>query len=144
MLLRPVVEEFFFRGVLYQGAVAFVGTRLAVVTTTLLFGLARFAFGLIFGAYAAVSFGAQALLEGTLLGCSRAASGSLLPPILLHAALQITGIAAVSLASTLPVPGFNAPGDHTSAELIGLCSLSILLGLLLMFRSRPDAEPGAT
>ncbi len=133
-LLRPVLEEFFFRGVLFQGIAAHSGTRAAVVLSTLLFALSRMGFGLLFTAYTGVSFAAQALVEGGLLGFVRGATGSLLACIVLHAALQMTGLAAVSLADTLPIPGFNAPGPHTPAELVALSTISVLLGTLLINR----------
>ena len=71
----------------------------------------------------------------------RAASGSLLACVLLHAALQGVGLAAVGMSESLPIAGFNAPGPHTPAEIVALCAISVLAGVLMMLRvSRRESE----
>jgi membrane protease YdiL (CAAX protease family) len=90
VLLRPVLEEFFFRGVIQQGVAATLGPARGVLLTALLFALVRTS---LFGAdaYHAVSFGVQALAAGLLLGFVRLASGSILACVLLQTALEGAG-----------------------------------------------------
>ena len=137
VLLRPVLEEFFFRGVIQQGVVAALGPARGVLLTALLFALVRTS---LFGtdAYHAVSFGAQALATGLLLGCVRLASGSILSCVLLETALEAAGVLSLVLREALPIAGFNAAGAHTPLVWLLPAGFSVASGLWLLARqARP-------
>lgn len=127
--LRPVVEEFFFRGVLLQGVVSRLGAGRGLVLTALLFGLVRSSFGP-GDLYHAVSLGSAAFVLGWLFGVVRLASGSLLAPILLSALTTGAGTAAVLTTPLIPIPGFNAPGAHTPLVWLAPAALCVAAGLL--------------
>lgn len=138
VLLRPVLEEFFFRGVIQQGVVAALGPARGVLLTTLLFALVRTS---LFGsdAYHAVSLGAQALATGLLLGFVRLASGSILYCVLLQTALEGAGVLSVVLRDTLPITGFNAEGAHTPLAWLLPAAGSVAIGVLqLVTHARRD------
>ena len=143
VLLRPVLEEFFFRGVIQQGVVAALGPARGVLLTALLFALVRTS---LFGAdaYHAVSFGVQALAAGLLLGFVRLSSGSILACVLLQTALEGAGVLSLVLREPLPIPGFNAEGAHTPLAWLVPAALSVGLGIRLLGREtpRPIAGPG--
>ena len=103
MLLRPVLEEFFFRGVVQQGVVAALGTSGGVVFTAVLFALVRTSL-FASDAYHATSFGLQALGLGVLLGFVRLASGSILASALLLTAIEASGVLAHALRETAADP----------------------------------------
>ena len=138
VLLRPVLEEFFFRGVVQQGVVAALGPARGVLLTALLFSFVRTS---VFGAdaYHAVSLGAQALLTGLLLGFVRLRSGSILSCVLLQTVLSLV------LREPLQIPGFNAEGAHTPLGWLLPAVLSVGLGITLLARAaqRPRAGPDA-
>jgi membrane protease YdiL (CAAX protease family) len=133
VLLRPAIEEFFFRGVVQQGVVAALGTSGGIFFTAVLFALVRMS---LFArdAYHATSFGLQALAIGVLLGVVRLTSGSILASALLLAALEAAGLLAHPLRETLPIPGFNAGGAHTPLAWLAPAALSVAAGLLLLAR----------
>ena len=134
-LLRPVLEEFFFRGVIQQGVVAHLGALGGVAYTAALFGLANGGLELPFGPDRAASGAVQAAFAGLLLGLLRQASGSLLAPIVTSCALECLGIAStVLLANALPMPGFNAPGPHTPLAVLAPCAAAVALGAWLTVR----------
>jgi membrane protease YdiL (CAAX protease family) len=143
VLLRPVLEEFFFRGVVQQGVVAALGPARGVLLTALLFSFVRTS---VFGAdaYHAVSLGAQALATGLLLGFVRLGSGSILACVLLQTALEGAGVLSLVLRESLPIPGFNAEGAHTPLAWLLPAALSVGLGIALLGREarRPTAGPG--
>jgi membrane protease YdiL (CAAX protease family) len=141
VLLRPVLEEFFFRGVVQQGVVAALGPARGVLLTALLFALVRTS---LFGAdpYHAVSFGAQALAVGLLLGFVRLASGSILSCVLLQTALEGAGVLSLVLRDALPIPGFNAEGAHTPLAWLAPAALSATLGIALLGREARLARAG--
>jgi len=134
VLLRPVLEEFFFRGVVQQGVVAALGPARGVGLTALLFALVRTS---VFGAdaYHAVSFGAQAFAGGVLLGFVRLRSGSILSCVLLQTALEGAGVLSLVLRDALPIAGFNAEGAHTPLAWLLPAALSVGLGVALLARS---------
>jgi membrane protease YdiL (CAAX protease family) len=134
VLLRPVLEEFFFRGVVQQGVVAALGPARGVLLTALLFSFVRTS---VFGAdaYHAVSLGAQELGTGLLLGFVRLGSGSILACVLLQTALEGAGVLSLVLRESLPIPGFNAGGAHTPAEWLFPAALSVGLGIRLLARA---------
>jgi membrane protease YdiL (CAAX protease family) len=134
-LLRPVLEEFFFRGVIQQGVVAHLGALGGVAYTAALFGLVNGGLELPFGPDRAASAAAQAAFAGLLLGLLRQASGSLLAPIVASCALESLGLAStVLLAAALPIPGYNAPGPHTPLSVLAPCAASVSLGAWLLLR----------
>jgi len=143
VLLRPVLEEFFFRGVVQQGVVAALGPARGVLLTALLFAFVRTSLS---GgdAYHAASFGVQALAAGLLLGFVRLRSGSILACVLLQTALEGAGLLSLLLRETLPIPGFNAAGAHTPLVWLLAAALSVGLGIALLRREagRPTAGPG--
>lgn len=133
VLLRPVVEEFFFRGVLQQGAVAWLGRLRGVALIALLFAGVRASLGIgsPYGAYLVASLWSQALFEGVLLGVARLATGSLLAPILLHAGIAALGGVGVLVSDWVPIPGFNSEGAHSPLALVVPSALCVALGLKL-------------
>ncbi len=138
VLLRPVLEEFFFRGVIQQGVAAALGPVRGVALTAVLFGLVRASFGL-FDPYRVLSFGVQAFLEGLLLGGLRLASGSILPCVLLQMLGGAAGFAALAWKEALPIEGFNTGSGHTPLAWLAPAALSVALGLLLLARWYPEA-----
>jgi membrane protease YdiL (CAAX protease family) len=143
VLLRPVLEEFFFRGVVQQGVVAALGPARGVLLTALLFAFVRTSLS---GGdpYHAVSFGVQALSTGLLLGFVRLASGSILACVLLQTALEGAGVLSLVLRESLQIPGFNAEGAHTPLAWLVPAALSVGLGIARLGRERwrPTAGPG--
>jgi membrane protease YdiL (CAAX protease family) len=133
VLLRPVIEEFFFRGVVQQGVVAALGAGGGVLLTAVLFALVRTSL-FASDAYHATSFGLQALCLGLLLGFVRLASGSILASALLLTAIEAAGVLAHALREALPIPGFNAGGAHTPLAWLAPAALSVALGLALLAR----------
>jgi len=135
-LLRPVLEEFFFRGVVQQGLVATLGPARGVLLAASLYALVRASLG-VGDEYRTLTMGAQALLDGLLLGALRLASGSILPGILLQMGVVGIGLGAVAAAAWLPIPGFNASGAHTPLAWLLPAAFSVGLGLALLVRARP-------
>jgi len=145
-LLRPAVEEFFFRGVLQQGTVAALGPVQGVVLVA----------GLYAGAHATLdsaslsqtmSFGLQFFAEGLMLGLLREASGSILPGIAVRALIRSGGLLAVAFAALVPIPGCNLPGAHTPAVWLVPALASVAAGLAFCAREArtrprlPDPPP---
>jgi len=124
--LIPVVEEWFFRGVIQQGLVASLGPPLGVFVTALFFALGHGA-GLSAQAWGALV--AQTLLMGLAFGYARHRTGSLLAPILLHIGVNGMGVAAMAAPQVIAVPGYNAPGTHTSLGILLPSLLSVALGI---------------
>ncbi len=141
VLLRPVLEEFFFRGVVQQGVVAALGPGRGVLYAAALFALVRAS--LFAGdAYHATSLGAQALWLGALLGFVRLASGSILPGVLLSMALEAAGVLSLQLQSTLAIPGFNAGGAHTPLVWLLPSAFSVGAGIVLLVRHAGEQRGG--
>ena len=141
VLLRPVLEEFFFRGVVQQGVVAALGPGRGVVLAALLFALVRASFGL-GDAYRVLTLGAQALCDGLLLGGLRLASGSILPGIALQMLAGAVGFGALAAKEWLPIPGFNGGGDHTPVAWLAPAALSVAAGLALLLRDARTSGAG--
>ncbi len=138
--LAPVVEEFFFRGVLQQGLVAAAGSARGVLSTAALYAIHH---GLLIAAPAGpVSAIVGSFATGAVLGYARLVSGSLLAPITVSMLLSASGLLGLQLEQELPIPGFNAPGAHTPARWLVPAVLSVGLGLRLLSRERkrPPAE----
>ena len=145
-LIRPVIEEFFFRGVIQQGAVAHLGAAGGVAYTAVLFGLATGGLELPLGPDRAASAAAQAAFTGLLLGLVRHSSGSLLASVVAACAMESLGIASVVLlAEDVPIPGYNAPGAHTPFAVLAPCAAAVALGVWLaaMYGRAGSAGPRA-
>jgi membrane protease YdiL (CAAX protease family) len=139
--IAPVVEEFFFRGVVQQGLVARFGVGRGVVLTALLFGLGHGNPEI----SAAASFAAavSTFLYGIVFGLLRVWSGSVLASTLLHAGVNGAGLLATTYADRLPIPGFNAAGAHTPALVLAAAAASVALSLWLAWRAGHLEPPPA-
>ena len=139
-LLRPVIEEFFFRGVIQQGVVAALGPVSGVVLQASLFALVRATLGAS-DAYFVSTNAAQGFVEGALLGFLRLGTGSILAGIVLQV---ITGTIAMFLAlrpDVLSIPGFTDTGSHTPLLWLVPAALCVALALGATFRSYQSQEP---
>ena len=121
--IAPLVDEFFFRGVIQQSMVARLGLMRGIAFVALLYTtfhlpafpqLPRLLMGLL------SSFGL-----GMTLGLVRAATGSILAPILLAGSWSAVGVAAMALQDRLPLPGLNVDGTHLPL-LVGLGSFGVV------------------
>ena len=137
VLLRPVLEEFFFRGVIQQGLVAHLGALGGVLQTALLSGVAAGGIFLIIGPNVAASMGAQAAFLALLYGLLRYASGSLLSSILASVGY---GLLSVAAANFVQIPGFTSgPGVHTPAWIVLAAAVPVAAGVWLAIVWRVDA-----
>lgn len=137
--IAPVVEEWLYRGVVQQGLIAHLGRVGGVFTTACLFGFAHFQPN--FSVASSLATFVAVLPLGILLGVLRIATGSLLAPILFHAAYNALGVAGLALADVLPIAGFNAPGDHTPAQIWVPCVVVAALGWVPLWRLARAAPP---
>lgn len=118
VLVAPVTEELLFRGLLLPALATRHGNALAVVATSVLFGLFHL------DLQAAV----YATMMGLLLGAVRVRAGSVLPAIALHAGFNALPI--VLPEELWPIEGFNVPEtDHVPAWLV-VGSLAVAVGAL--------------
>jgi membrane protease YdiL (CAAX protease family) len=149
-LLNPVLEEFFFRGVLLQGSVSALGRWRAIVYVAALQIVLVPALTIVYAAsdepklaVAIASQGVAALLFGIASGLLRLATGSLLPSIALSALVTSLGVAAGALAERLPIPGFNAPGATTPLLYLTPAAGAVALGVWLLMQqlAREPALP---
>jgi len=131
--LMPVVTEWFFRGVILQGAVAHLGRGGGLFFTAVLSALLMPPMA---SSAPLVAVGIS-LLFGLLLGAVRLATGSLLASILLHASWQAIIVAAASLAGRFPIDGLNVPGTHTAPLLLGASLGSVAWGLWMLWHTEP-------
>lgn len=131
VLLLPILEEFFFRGVVQQGLVAIRGAVAGVLLTSLLYAGVEGGLNLPFGPSAALRAMVPAFATGIVLGALRIASRSIAVPILLRIAIASLGLASVAFEEAPQIPGFNAPGDHTPAGVLALAALCVTAGLAL-------------
>ena len=139
-LLRPVIEEFFFRGVIQQGVVAALGPVSGVVLQASLFALVRATLGAS-DAYFVSTNAAQGFVEGALLGFLRLGTGSILPGIVLQV---VTGTIAMFLMlrpDVVAIPGFTDTGSHTPVLWLLPAALCVALALGATFRSYQGQEP---
>tara|TARA_B100001750_G_scaffold235528_2_gene238246 strand:- start:2533 stop:3396 length:864 start_codon:yes stop_codon:yes gene_type:complete len=97
VVVAPLTEEVFFRGLLLPGLAARHGAGPAVVLSALLFALLHFGW-----AAAGVAF-----VAGLLLGAVRVRAGSLWPSIALHA--SINAVPLLLPRAVWSLPGFNEP-----------------------------------
>ncbi len=141
VLLRPVLEEFFFRGVVQQGVVATLGARRGLVLTAFLFALMRASFGL-GDTQRALTLAAQGFCEGLLLGGLRLASGSILPGVVLGMLTAGLGLLALATKEAFAIPGFNDASPHTPLAWLLPAALSVAAALAWLRRLGPPAQPG--
>ena len=130
--LVPILEEWFFRGIVQQGMVKRFGSFGGVTATAFLFALAHGSPGISVQAWVVAT--SATLLSGMLLGWVRICTGSLLATILLHAAYNGVGVVALRLAEHVPIAGFNAPGSHTPAFYLISATISVVIGLTWITR----------
>lgn len=123
----PIVEGFFFFGVILQGLAARLGRVRGLLLTAVLYSLVHFPAS---GAPGDTLVPLTTWLTlGGLMGLARLASGSILPVILLASAFSALHLAADLGRETMPIPGFNAPGEHTSWLILFPAILSVWLGV---------------
>jgi len=147
--IRPVVSEWFFRGVVQQGMVSQFGVGRGISITALLYALAlgQGVVGTSFVPWLAAT--SSEFVNALAYGLTRHYAGSLLAPILLHVALKTAGILALGFAGRFPIPGFNSAGAHTPAAFLLPAAASVALGIALLVRFakgpraalRPEATP---
>lgn len=138
-LLNPVLEEFFFRGVLLQGSASALGRWRAILYVAALQVLLVPALVIVYAAsddpklaVTVASHGTSTFGIGVACGLLRLASGSLLPGIALSVATTSLGIAAGALAAAMPIPGFNAPGATTPLLYLAPAAACVALGVWLV------------
>ena len=130
--LVPVVEEWFFRGVVQQGLVATMGAAGGIFVTALFFALGHGA-GLTPQAWVALI--AQTLVLGLTFGYARHKTGSLLAAILLHVGVNGMGVAVMAAPQIVAVPGYNAPGAHTPLLVLWPALVSVAAGIWLLSKA---------
>ena len=139
--LAPALEEWLFRGLIQPGLVDTAGAGRGILATSLLFGLWHGSFGLSPAAWCAAFAGA--FVYGLLLGIARYTSGSLLPAFLLHIGINSMAVLGAALQRTLPIPVWNAPGEHVPAAVLAPALVAVALGLALALRSPAGARARA-
>ena len=135
--IAPVVEEWLYRGVIQQGLVARLGRLSGVLLTSALFALGHVS-PAVSGTHA-LSPLLNAFVLGGVLGTLRLASGSLLAPIVFAAAANAAILAAIGLDESLPIPGFNAPGDHTPLNVLLPSVVAVCWALAIVARRASEA-----
>jgi membrane protease YdiL (CAAX protease family) len=103
VVVAPCCEDALFRGLILERLASRYGAERALVWSSLLFGIAH-------GRLAAAVL--PAALAGLALGLVRLRTGSLLPAVLLHAAVNLLPILLPE--SLLRIEGFNTLGDTVS------------------------------
>jgi membrane protease YdiL (CAAX protease family) len=139
--LAPVIEEWFFRGVLQQGLVARLGAVGGVVLTALLFAFGHGAPGLSPQSWLVIV--AQGFVLGLTFGFARHVTGSLLAAILLHLGVNGAGVLGLAGADRVAIPGYNAPGAHLPLPLLiaSLAAVAVAIAWLLRGRDLPRPDP---
>jgi sodium transport system permease protein len=137
--LVPVVEEWFFRGVIQQGLVATAGVRGGIYLTALLFAVGHGGPGISPQAWAGLV--AQMLVLGLVLGWARHATGSVLAPILLHVAVNGLGVVTLALPGKLAIAGYDVPGAHLPVALLVPSFAAVSVGAWLLSREHPEPAP---
>jgi hypothetical protein len=135
----PLVEEWFFRGIVQQGMIATTGARLGLFWTALLFAIGHGAPGVSWQAWVAIV--AQMLVLGLVLGFARHATGTILAPVLLHVGVNALGVLGLAAPHVLAIPGYNAPGLHTPAIWLVPSVVAVAFGLGLLARETPAPAP---
>jgi len=137
--IAPVVEEFFFRGVLQQGLVARMGLVRGITMGALLWTLVRPAPLDHWLRFLAAYLASIAL--GSALGLARVATGSILASILLSSLWAAVGLGSLALQGRIDLPGLNVEQSHlpwplTLASLLaaGWATLTLYRVARLRFR----------
>jgi len=149
--LAPVVQEWFFRGVLQQGLVGAYGRMRGVVLTAFLYSMAHVP--IVGEDVDRVQPVISAFLVGCLYGLARLATGSVLAPMLLSASANALVLFGMATADSMVLPGFNSAGGHLPLS-IGLpCALLVAIGVAGLKRAlderdaadaaRPPRDPGS-
>ena len=139
--ISPVVEGFFFFGVVLQGLVARLGRALGAFVTALLYSLVHFpASGAPGDAIVPIAF---ALIAGSLLALARLGTGSVLASMGLAAGFAAVHLAAAATAERFPIPGFNGPGEHTPPAIVVPCVVSVLAGTYVLWRRSARGVPAS-
>ena len=136
--LVPVVEEWFFRGVIQQGLVASLGATGGIVVTSLFFALGHSA-DISVQAWAALL--AQTLLFGLAFGYARHRTGSLLAPILLHVGVNGLGFVAMAAPELISISGYNAPGAHMPPWILAPSAGLVALGVWMLSKETVPEIP---
>jgi membrane protease YdiL (CAAX protease family) len=137
--ISPVVEGFFYFGVVLQGLVARMGRLPGALATAALYSIAHFpASGAPGDAIVPL---ASALILGSLLALARLGSGSVLAAMSLAGAFAAVHLLARDLAEEVPIAGFNAGGDHTPATIVVPSLLAVLYGGARLWRRASIADP---
>ncbi len=132
----PLAYELFFRGILQPLAVLRFGIVGGIALTAMLSG---FASGLVFGGLWGI---APAFANSLVLGVLRQASGSLWPPIALHALTGLVTVAAMYQAFGLA--GFDdVTAAHTPPAWLAGAALLSGVGFGLLRAAARDAEDPA-
>jgi membrane protease YdiL (CAAX protease family) len=140
--IAPILEEWFFRGVIQQGLVARLDRSRGVILTA--------------GLYAVVHVGPAPSVSGSLppfvasfllglvLGTLRLATGSVLAPILLSAGTAALGLILLESSSSFGIEGLSAPGTHTPMLILMPSIFSVLWALFALIaqaRQAPRSIP---
>lgn len=137
--LVPVIEEWFFRGVVQQGMIAVAGVRGGIFWTATLFAVGHGAPGMSGPAWLALF--AQMLVLGLVLGFARQATGTILAPILIHVGVNGLGVLAMAFPDWIAIAGYNTPGAHTPLLWLAPSAIAVGIGLALLARERPEPAP---
>ena len=136
--INPVVEGFFYFGVVLQGLVARMGRFWGAFATAILFSSVHFpASGAPGDTIIPITFG---LISGSLMALARLATGSVLAAMLLAAAFAVIQLVAAAGTEVISIEGFNASGDHTPALIVIPCLLSTLYATRVLWRLAAVAE----
>lgn len=137
--LLPVVDEWFFRGVIQQGLIAHKGHVAGVLLTAILFAPSHAS--PVPAAGAVVSALGASVLLGVVLGLLRIASGSLLAPMAFHAVANGVSLLAILHRERFPIEGFSVADTHTDPWLVAASVVSVAMGLRLLW---PHVRAGAS
>lgn len=137
--LAPLLEEWFFRGLVQQGLVARAGAAGGIFLASLYYGFTRCGLSLSLPDWPALL--AQSFALGLALGFVRHATGSVVASLLLHTGVNALGVLALAAPERIAIPGFNAPGPHTPLVWLGPSALAVAVGVWLLAREPAPAAP---
>ena len=137
MGISPVIEGFFFFGVVQQGLVSRMGKTRGVFLAAVLYAI--FHFPAAGGAGGGVVPFASGLTVGCLLALARLGTGSVLAAMGLAGAISGIHLAASQWSESFAIPGFNAPGAHTPLVIVVPCGLAVLYGVRVLVREAASA-----
>ena len=139
--LVPVVEEWFFRGVIQQGLVASAGVRGGIFLTALLFAIGHGGAGVSPQAWAALVAQTLAARSRARLRCATRPDRSC-APILLHVGVNGLGVLALALPARDRDPRLQRAGRAHAARVCSCraCSRS-RSAIWLLSRETPEPVP---